>query len=443
MSAPTRLWSNEAEQSVLGAMLLDPERAVARLADQTLTAADFFDQRHARLWEAATAMQAAGQAVDVVTVIEHLRAAGVAEQVGGLAYLNALVQSVPSANAAGSYAALVRDFSLRRALVDAAGQVADIAAEPGKAADAIERAAALFSGLERGNTGTVPRALGELVSERLGHWQAMAEGTLPPGVSTGLVQLDEALSGGLKPGRVIVLAARPSVGKTSLATQLGISVAMQGHGVLLLSQEMPAADLVDRIVSNLGRLSLGNLAAGAMTDDDFNRLAEGCDSASALPLLLDDTPALTLGAIRTKARQAQRKHTLALVIVDYLQLCSASGRQDTRHHQIEEISRGLKALAKELGVTVLALSQFNRGAAEREPELSDLKESGAIEEDADTVILLHPMEQQPDGALVVLAKLAKNRQGRRGRLALELHGGTQRWKQSSCNVSRRRPGGSE
>lgn len=439
MIAGIAMHSVEAEQAVLGALLLDHDRAALRLAEAPqLKETDFHDPAHGCVWAAVTAMSAASKAVDVITVFEHLRAAGQAEAVGGLVYLNAMAGSVPSTTMAGTYARIVRDHAMRRALADVAGQVAQLANEPGDVGILIDRSAALVTALERGDAGTGPRALSELVTERMGHWQDLSEGKVASGISTGLPRLDKALGGGLKPGRVIVLAARPSVGKTSLATQIGLSVGAQGHGVLLLSQEMPAADLADRIVSNLGRVNLGRLASGAMRDDDFGRLTDGIDRSSALPFYVDDQPALTLTTIRAKARQALQRLPLALLIVDYLQLCAPSGRQDNRHHQIEEISRGLKALAKELGITVLALSQLNRGAADREPELADLKESGAIEEDADTVILLHPLEKQADGALTVLAKLAKNRQGHRGRLSLAFTGETQRWDESDADVSPQR-----
>lgn len=436
-------WSCEAEQAVLGGLMLDQERASIALADCPLTAADFFDSRHRTIWSAITAMEAARRTVDVVTVFEQLREHGQAEAAGGLAYLNAMVQSVPSASGVGRYAQIVQDRALRRAVIAAADQARELAHAPGDAAAAVDAAAALFVGLERSRTGGAPVALFELVTQRMAHWQDLAEGKAQPGVPTGLPSLDDGLGGGLKSGRVLTIAARPSVGKTSLATQIGLHVAGQRNSVLMLSQEMPSGDLVDRAVANLGRVQLACIATGQLDDGDAGRLAEGCDRAAALPFYIDDTPALSLGAIRAKARQVQQRAGLAVLIVDYLQLCAAGGRHDNRHHQIEEISRGLKTLAKELAIAVIALSQLNRGAADREPELADLKESGAIEEDADVVLLLHPMGHEADGALLMLAKIAKNRSGKRGRIAMSFYGGTQRWEPSCGNVSRRRPGGAE
>ncbi|WP_422018660.1 DnaB-like helicase C-terminal domain-containing protein [Roseateles sp.] len=265
----------------------------------------------------------------------------------------------------------------------------------------------------------------------------MQKGDESPGIPTGLKQLDEALGGGIKSGKVIVLAARPSVGKTSLATQILLHVASQGHRTLMLSQEMTAGELADRAAANLGAIRMDLLASGQLEIDDWSRVAEVADRAAKLPVFIDDQPALTLLDIRAKARRVQQHGGLALLVIDYLQLCSSTGHADKRHHQIEQISRGVKALAKELGVCVLLLSQLNRASEGGEPELQHMKESGSIEEDADVAILLHPMGHEADGSLLVLAKVAKNRGGRRGRIALSFHGRTQRWAPSMGDVSRR------
>ena len=269
------------------------------------------------------------------------------------------------------------------------------------------------------------------------HWQALAAGDTVPGKATGLAPLDEALGGGIKPGKVIVLAARPSVGKTSLAQAIGMHIAAGGDTALMLSQEMGGAELADRAMSSRGGVLLDHLTTGSLAPDDWTQITETVDHLRALPFYVDDQPALTLLDIRAKARDLQRRYGLSLLIVDYLQLCSSGSTQDKRHHQIEQISRGIKALAKELGVCVLLLSQLKRDAG-GEPELDHLKESGSIEEDADVVILLHPMGTEEDGDLLVLAKVAKNRGGRRGRIALAFDGKTQRWAPSRSSVARRR-----
>ena len=203
---------------------------------------------------------------------------------------------------------------------------------------------------------------------------------------------------------------------------------------------MSAGDLVDRAAANLGRVNLNVLTTGRFEDADWTRVVEAAEAAARLPIYIDDAPALTLLDIRAKARRVQQRHGLKVIAVDYLQLMNGGNRQDSRHHQIEAISRGLKQLAKELDVCVLLLSQVNRAATQRadgEPTLADLKESGAVEEDADTVLVLHPKGTQADGSMLIAGILLKNRQGRRGRIALSFHGSTQRWVESTADVSPR------
>jgi replicative DNA helicase len=206
--------------------------------------------------------------------------------------------------------------------------------------------------------------------------------------------------------------------------------------VLILSQEMTAADLADRAVAHLGRVDLGALATGRISADGWTRISEVMDQSSRLQLRIDDEPGLTLHAINAKARLMKQRYGLKLLVVDYLQLCSGTSSRDNRNQQIEEVSRGLKSLSKELDCTVLALAQLNRQAEQRgEPELSDLRDSGSIEQDADTVLLLHPRGAQTDGSILVSAMLKKNRQGQRGRFALAFYGATQRWEPSNADVS--------
>ena len=431
-----QLWSKEAEQSILGGLMLDPN-AMARLADSGLLAGDFFNAPHRDIWAAICSMVARRQPVDVITTFESLQSAGKADECGGLAYINSLVQSVASAANIGRYADIVVDRAQQRAGLAAADTARAIMLEPGgNPAEKIDRAAALFSSIRAGTAKVEAHSLGELLAGRLEHWAALERGDTTAGTPTELPTLDRALGGGMKAGRVIVLAARPSVGKTSLAGQIALTVAMQGQPVLILSQEMPAADLADRAAANLSGVGLGALTSGKFEADDWPCIAEAAEAAGRLPLYIDDEPGLTLLAINAKARLMRQRHGLGLLVVDYLQLCAGSSARDNRNQQIEEISRGLKALSKELGITVLALAQLNRQSVQRgEPDLSDLRDSGAIEQDADTVIFLHPRGQQADGSMLVAAILAKNRQGRRGRLALAFHGATQRWAECQADVS--------
>lgn len=432
-------WSQEAEQSLLGGLLLSPD-ALTRLADRPVQAEHFFAENHRDIWIAIGELAARRLPIDVITVHEQLQQRGRADRVGGLVYLNALAQSVPSAANIRRYADIVVERALLRQIIETADTAQNIAREAGDADEKLDRVSSLFAAIKRPAERSATLSVSELIVERLAHWEALEAGTIEPGMRTHLPTLDSALGGGLKPGKVIVLASRPSVGKTSLAGQIAINVAADGAPVLILSQEMQAGDLIDRTVANLGRVNLGALVTGRFERDDWSRVSEAADRAAPLPLYVNDQPALTLLDIRAKARQVQQRHGLSVLVVDYLQLCSATSRSDSRHHQIEQISRGLKQLAKEIGICVLLLSQINRQSTQRadgEPTLADLKESGAIEEDADTVIAIHPRGPLPDGSMLVAALLLKNRQGRRGRIALSFTGATQRWVESTADISSR------
>lgn len=429
--------SVEAEQSVLGGALIDPE-ALGRIAHLNLAPGHFRHHQHRAIWTAILYLDSKCQPFDIVTVADRLSDAGLTEDSGGIKYLNDLAQSVPSAANIARYAGIVIEKAMRRAGLEAADQVRAIMLDPEcTAADAMDRAAALFSPIQQAGCRAEARHIGELVLQRTEHWEGLASGNVLAGVTTGLPPLDRALGGGLKGGKVIVLAARPGVGKTSLAIQVASACAGAGATALILSQEMPAADLADRTVANLGRVDMGALVAGKFAGDDWTRIVEASDAAGKLALYVDDQPGLTLLQIKAKARVMKRRHGLSLLVVDYLQLCAGTSSRDNRNAQIEEISRGLKALAKELDITVLALAQLNRASTQRdEPDLADLRDSGAIEQDADTVLFLHPKAELNEGVVLVAAILAKNRQGRRGRFALEFHGAIQRWVASTADVSR-------
>ncbi|WP_457443784.1 replicative DNA helicase [Roseateles sp. P5_E4] len=429
-------WSEVAEQSVLGALLIDNE--AFGIVNGLLTPASFWHPPHRMIFEAIQRLISIGKPADTVLVFDELEASGLAETVGGLAYLNSLAQCVPSAANCQRYSQVVADKALRRDILSAADDTVEVVGEAVSADEVLDRVQTKFAALKRVNGSKEPRELGDLLIERTAYWEGLQAGDTEPGIPTGLAALDEALGGGIKPGKVIVLAARPSVGKTSLATQILLHVAGQGRRALMLSQEMTAGELTDRAAAHLGAVRMDRLASGQLEQEDWTRIVEAAERARRMPVSIDDQGALSLLDIRAKARQVLRRGSLSLIVVDYLQLCAnPGGDKRHRHHQIEEISRGLKVLAKELGVTVLLLSQLNRASEGDEPELHHLKESGAIEEDADTVLLLHPMGNEADGSMLVLLKVAKNRAGRRGRMGLSFDGRTQRWTESVGNVSRR------
>lgn len=432
---PWAPWSEHAEYAVLGGLLIDND-ALSRV-DCLISAASFWHAPHRIIFAAIRRLISAGQPADTVTVFDALQDADQADAVGGLAYLNSLAQSVPSASNIVRYAEIVADKALRRTILAAVDGCERLVHGADSADTALDQVQSRLAAVQRLKSGGEPQALGDLMADRVAFWERLEAGVELPGIPTGLAPLDEALGGGIKPGKVIVLAARPSVGKTSLATQILLHIGAQGQRGLMLSQEMTAGELMDRAASHLGAIRMDHLAAGRLAPEDWARVAELSDRTASMPVYIDDQPALSLLDIRAKARHVQRQGGLSLLVVDYLQLCSSAAGTDKRHHQIEQISRGIKALAKELGVCVLLLSQLNRASEGGEPELQHLKESGSIEEDADVAILLHPMGHEADGSMLVLAKVAKNRGGRRGRLALSFDGRTQRWAPSAGNVSRR------
>lgn len=437
---PPGLRSIEAEQSVLGALLIDS----AAWADvSSLIGPESFSHTAYRdIFGALSVLVAERSEVDVITVHDCLRRSGKAEACGGLAHLNELAQSVPSAAGAKRYAAIVADRAKRRAML----QVIDGASETIGAADSADAALSELQGrlgaLSRISARTAPRRIGELVSKRIAYVQAVNDGQAQPGWPTGIPKLDVAFNGGLRGGQVVVLAARPSVGKTSLALQILLAVGADGGAGLMLSQEMTGGELAGRALAHGGGIRMDRLATGQLDAEEWGALTEQERVFASLPVWVDDQPALRIVDIEAKARAIKREAgELRLVVIDYLQLCAAEaskGDARSRHHQIEAISRGIKALAKELDCCVLLLSQLNRSAEDGEPELWHLKESGAVEEDADIVMLMFQMGD------AVCVKVAKNRGGRRGRIALSFDGAVQRWTPSNADVSRRGGrGGSE
>ncbi len=430
----------EVEQALLGCVLFDAETSLLCAADRGLKPSHLVDRRHRLVLAAAMDLHAQRQPVDVVTAFETLRERAHHEEVGGLQYLHELSACVPSAANVGRHVDVVIDRATRRAMVTASEEAIEIAQAPGEPAELLDRIQSLFTAVQVGRADSAPRLLADIMRGRCDRYTALADGSAEPGVSTGLDVLDNALGGGIRPGMLMNIGARPSTGKTALMLQIAQHVAAQGHPVLVFSMEMRAEDLADRAVANLGRVSMGRLAAGRFDDGDWARVVDAMELARRMPLHIDDRPALSLLAIRSAAmRLRQQAGGLALVAVDYLQLAAATGNFTTRHHAVEAVSRGMKSLAKELGCAVLLLSQLTRDSEKGgEPELSHLKESGAIEEDSDVALLLHATGRQaPEGGDLLLCKVAKNRQGRRGRFALAFDGQTQRLIVSRGDVSAR------
>ena len=406
-------------------------------AVQPLKAADFFSEAHADIFAAVQHLHSKRRPVDLVTVFEHLKDVQVGDDLVDLEYLQQLIDMCTPVRHAAEHGRRVREMSQRRALIDATEKAQDMARAAGVDVAALtDQIASLFVGIQREQIARVPRNLAEAVLARTEHHEAVERGTVEPGWRTGLPGLDRLLGGGLRAGGVYILAARPSVGKSSLAQWLGMQHAKYGRPCLFLSQEMPEAELADRGMSSAGQIDAEAMQTGGMTRDDWARIVELQEAPELRNFYVDDQPALTLLDVRAKAKQVKG---LKVLILDYLQLCAgSSGREANRNTELEQISRGLKQLAKEMGVAVIALSQLNRKVEERaskRPILADLRDSGAIEQDADVVAMLWTARDLGNGYRQVGMELPKNRHGRTGEVALHFDGARQTWGQSTESLA--------
>jgi replicative DNA helicase len=423
-AAPTH--SAEAEQSVLGALLLD-NSAIDRLG--RLRPEDFYLADHRTIFTALARLIMAGKPVDVITAFEALSASGKADAVGGLPYLNSLAQNTPSAANVHRYAEIVRSHADRRALLAALDTASAALTGGGDLAETIEKAQASMMALTERRQVREPRPISEILTATVDQIDERYQAKdAPRGVRTGLRDLDKRLNG-MRPGELHILAGRPGMGKTALALQISCNVTQDeqsGGTVLFLSQEMEAPELGERALALAGGVSFERIQTGRMADDDWPRMTEGLGRLYKAPLLIDDSPALTLRDVRSKALGIKRKHGLSLVVIDYLQLMRGAG--ETRAQEVGAISRGLKALAKELKVPFLVLSQLSRKCEDRpdkRPWLSDLRESGDIEADADCVIFVfRPVEydERFEPAELMEAIVAKKRNGKRGTVPLAYEG---------------------
>ena len=413
--------SVEAEQSVLGGLLLD-NLAWDRAAD-LLTDSDFYRHEHKLIFGAVGALINAAKPADVITVFEQLQSLGKADDCGGLAYLNALAQSVPSAANLRRYAEIVRERAILRKLIAASDEIATHAFNPqGRPVTQIldEAEGKIFKIGEEGSRQRQGfQSMDKLVVALLDRVNELHENGAEEvtGVRTGFYDLDR-MTAGLQKGDLIVLAARPSMGKTAFALNIAEHVAVQeGLPVLVFSMEMGASQLALRMVGSLGRIDQSGLRTGRLSDSDWERLADAVDRLRSVSVYIDETPALNSSELRARARRMARQFggTLGLIVVDYLQLMSGNGggSDENRATEIGEISRGLKALAKELQCPVIALSQLNRSVETRNdkrPMMSDLRESGAIEQDADVIMFIYRDEyynkdsKEPGVAEIVIGK---------------------------------------
>ena len=408
-----------AEHAVLGGLLMDNE-ALDRMGD--LEPGQFYHHGHRMIFEGARSLILRSRPADVITVHDYLLTMGKAEAIGGMAYLNSLVESTPSLANIGRYADIVRETALLRELAGAADRVHQLVAERQQpAAELLDAAQAEFGKLALGATKDEPVSIADAMVTFLDDLDGRVHGTVAhPGIPTGIQELDDKLNGGPCRGDVFVIGARPGMGKSALAGSIGCNNAQAGYSVMFWSGEMPAKQVTGRAVANWGRVSASKLNAvkPQLSADDWGRLTRAAQIAGDAKFYVDDEAGLTLQSLAAKARAVHRKHGLDVLIVDYIQLME--GSEQNRTLQIEAITKGLKRLAKQLNIVVYALSQFSREIEKRvnkRPMLSDLRDGGSIEQDADIAIGLYREEQDdPDTEFKGYAELyvMKQRNGTLG-----------------------------
>jgi len=387
--------SIEAEQSVLGGLMLVGE-AWDQVADR-LVEEDFYRREHRLIFRAIGQLAGAGQPCDAVTLGEWFERHGETANVGGVAYLAELANNTPSAANIAAYADIVRDKSVLRKLIEAGTQIAGDGFNPeGRGTPEIletaeQRVFKIAEAGARGRKQVVPvrqsvKEAVELLAQRYAN-----RGQLN-GLTTGFKDLDD-LTSGMQRQDLVIVAGRPSMGKTAFALNIAEAVAMRAkQPVLVFSMEMSASQLAFRLISSMGRINQKDLRSGELAEEEWPRVSQAASLLSESKIFIDDTPALSPGELRSRARRMMREHGLGLVVIDYLQLMQVPGNKENRATEISEISRNLKAMAKELDVPVIALSQLNRALEQRNdkrPVMSDLRESGAIEQDADLILFIY------------------------------------------------------
>jgi replicative DNA helicase len=425
--------SVEAEQAVLGGLLLDTA-AWDQIGD-SVSAEDFYRPDHKLIFEAIAELVSESKAVDAVTVSEQLARRGKLADAGGLAYLGTLARDTPTAANARAYAQIVRERALLRALISAASAIASsVFSDDGQSARELLNQAEqrVFEIAERGarrseGAQAVRSMLPQLI-DKIDEWHSNPDKMR--GIATGFADFDSK-TGGLRGGDLVIVAGRPSMGKTTLAINMAENVALDPKvkgSVLIFSMEMPSEQLMTRMLSSVGGVPLHDIRSGRISDQDWVRITSATSQLAEARLFIDETPGLNPTEMRARARRVKREHGLDMVVVDYLQLMQVAGTKENRATEISEISRGLKALAKELSVPVIALSQLNRSVEQREskkPVMSDLRESGAIEQDADMILFIYreevydkntPRKGEAD------IDLAKHRNGEPGYFTLTFQG---------------------
>ena len=406
-----------AEQSVLGGMLLSKD-AIADVVE-SLRASDFYKPAHETIYEAILSLYGHGSPADAITVADELKKRGELTRVGGASYIHTLIASVPTAANAQYYAEIVKEHAIMRRLIEAGTKIAQLGyANETEVDTLVDQAQAEIYAVTDGNAKEDYVSFSDALEETINEIDANSnrpDGVY--GVPTDFIEFDE-LTGGLHGGQMIVIAARPGVGKSTLALDIARSASIHHQmTTVFFSLEMSRTELAMRILSAEGKISMGRLKKGDLDTEGWTNLATLQGRIDSAPLFIDDSPNMTLMEIRAKCRRLKQRNDMKLVVLDYLQLMSSGKKVESRQQEVSEFSRSLKLLAKELDVPVIALSQLNRGSEQRtdkRPMVSDLRESGSIEQDADMVILLHREDMyNPDSERVGEADMiiAKHRGG--------------------------------
>lgn len=429
--------NTEAEASLLGAILIDSD-AIVKIAD-SISSIDFFDKKHERIYEAMNQLYERHEAIDVLTLSDTLKNNGQLDLIGGASYLTELTNFVPTAAHVEQYAEIVAQKSMRRRLISASQDMTSFGYdETKKLSELIEEAETRLFEVSQHHVKQSVISLETILAESFDRLDDLHKDKKKiRGIPTGYKDLDNTLAG-FQRSDLVVLAARPSMGKTALALNFAHNIAVQSNEpVLIFSLEMSKEQLVDRLLSMESGVDAWALRTGNLTDTDFEKIGQAMGTLSEAQIFIDDTPGITVSELRTKARREAHKHKLGLIIVDYLQLMSGSSRfgsDGNRVQEISEISRGLKGVARELNVPVLALSQLSRSVENRSPQipqLSDLRESGSIEQDADVVAFIYREEYynpETDRKKITDIFIKKHRNGPTGAVELYFDNEKQRFR---------------
>jgi replicative DNA helicase len=405
---------DDAERIVLGALMTDP-RIVDDVLASGITAEDFYEPRHEIIFAAILDASRASEPHTATEVAQRLSMDDL-RRAGGATYLLELISAVPTAANGPYQARKVVSFARLRFAQQVATRLGEMA-EHANADDVdavVEAMRAEFDERTANRTRGDLVSFGDLLTAAMDRWETTDDTVLP----TGWLDLDECLNGGLRPGHLCVIGARPAVGKSVAASGLAAHAASRGVGTLFVSLEMPRGEVVDRVAANVGQIDLSHITRRDLDDLDWQRAARVMQTASAWPLYVDDRSGNTVTNIRARARDLHRAKGLGLVVVDYLQIVRPHDRRSSREQQVSEIAKGLRAIGRELSVPVVALAQVNREAAKsgERPTMAQLRESGAIEADADEVILLHRDDKESPGEIEF--NIEKNRHGRTGKVTL-------------------------